>query len=313
MSKLFIKDITAGNLFNSSFILKSMVVRQKKNGGDFLSLSLGDKSGEISAVLWDGVSEAIRTLSEGDYVKVSGKASSYNDNLQITAEYIKKLLEEDIDKADYITITEQDVPVMWEELLGIIKSIKNPHLNKLLLEMFEDDEFRKSFTIAPAATGNHHACKGGLLDHTLSVAKLCEFVADHYPLVDRDLLLTGGILHDYAKTRELTYNGSLGYSDAGRLLGHMVIGSIDLDHRMTELDFPRELSLKLLHMVVSHHGKLEFGSPCKPMIPEAAALHLVDMLDSRIEVFRMAIEKDKNNKGSFTTWNRTLESFIYKK
>lgn len=312
IEKVFVKDLIVDSYVDSPFLIQNFQVKQKKNGEDFLSLQLKDKSGEVGAVMWDGVAEVLNEIATGDYAQVSGKVGLYNEKPQITIMRLKRLEQDQVDESDYVPATGQSVDRMWKQLLEVINSIGNLHLRRLLLEIFEDETTAEKFMRAPAAKGNHHTFLGGLLEHTLSIAKLCEMVANHYSILSRDLLMTGGLLHDYAKIEELTYERQFDYTDEGRLLGHIVMASASLDRRMREQEFPDKLRIQVLHMIISHHGEEQFGSPRKPMTAEAIALHFIDMLDSRMEMVRAALEKEKDLDGTFTSYLRNLERFLYK-
>lgn len=312
IEKVFVKDLIADSYVDSPFLIQSFQVKQKKNGEDFLSLQLKDKSGEVGAVMWDGVAEVVNEIGTGDYVQVSGKVGLYNEKPQITIMRLKRLEPDLVDESDYVPATGKNVDKMWKQLMEVINSIGNLHLRRLLLEIFEDEAVAEQFVRAPAAKGHHHTFLGGLLEHTLSIARLCEMAAEHYAILDRDLLVTGGLLHDYAKIEELTYERQFDYTDEGRLLGHIVIAAASLDRRMREQEFPDKLRVQVLHMIISHHGEEQFGSPRKPMTAEAIALHFIDMLDSRMEMVRAALEREKDLDGSFTSYLHGLDRFLYK-
>jgi 3'-5' exoribonuclease len=310
--KVFVKDLVVDTRLNTTLLLAKLETRQKKNGEEFLSLALQDRTGSVGAVMWDNVAVAQQEVKEGDYVQVVGKISQYNDRLQVTVEYLKRVDPDSVDPGDYLPATGNSIPAMWDAFMAEINNIGNLALRRLILSIFEDGETVARFKRAPAAKGNHHNVIGGLLEHTLSMITLCAKVADHYPAVlDRDLLITGGILHDLAKIDELSYERQFDYTDEGRLLGHIVMGANDLDRRMRDLEFPDRLRIKVLHMIISHHGEEQFGSPRKPMTAEAIALHHIDMIDSRMEMVRAAIA-DAGPEGSFTPFNRALEVYIYK-
>lgn len=310
--KVFAKDLIVDTFIDSPFLLQSVQVRQKKNGEDFMSLVFKDRTGEVPAVMWDNVDEARDEASIGDYVQVTGKVGQFNDRPQLTVQRIKRLAPEAVNEEDFVVASGRDRGEMWKEFMAVVNSVGHLHLRRLLLDIFEDEEIRDSFMRAPAAKGHHHTFLGGLLEHTLSIVGLCEKVAEHYPWLDRDMLVTGGILHDLEKIHELEYERVYEYSDEGKLLGHIVMGAIDLDRRMREQEFPEKLRIKVLHMIISHHGTLEFGSPREPMTAEAMALHFIDMLDSRLEMVRETLENEKDLEGSFTSYHRGLGRSFYK-
>lgn len=310
--KIYIRDLVTDTFVDSQFLLESMQVKKKKNGEDYLSFTLKDKTGEAQGVLWDNVTDAIENLSAGDYVQVTAKVGLYNERIQLTIQRIAPIRSDQVNEKDYIPSSEKDIESLWSDFQDCINGIGHLHLRKLILEIFSDDVFADKFKRAPAAKGFHHTYLGGLLEHTLSIVRLCEMIADHYPHLDRDLLVVGGVIHDLAKVDELSYERNFDYTDEGRLLGHIVMGTIDLDRRMRALDFPELLRIKVLHMLISHHGEEQFGSPRKPMTAEAIALHFIDMIDSRMEMVRFSLENEKDIDSSFTSYNRGLECFLFK-
>jgi 3'-5' exoribonuclease len=310
--KIYVKDLVADTYIDTTFLLKSIQVKQKRNGENFLALVLKDKTGEVQAVMWEGIEQVRDEASSGDYILLTGRVSIYQDRLQVTVQRMKKLDSEQVNEDDYLPATTKDVSTMWDDLIGVINTVGNLALRRLLLDIFDDEEISRKFQRAPAARGNHHTYIGGLLEHTLSVVHLCEMLGDHYDVLDRDLLIAGGLLHDLEKINELNYERNFEYTDEGRLVGHIVMGAIDLDRRMRQHEIPEKLRIRLLHMLVSHHGELEFGSPKVPMTPEALALHYIDMIDSRLEMYRMAVEQSAEMEGSFTAFHRGLERFFYK-
>lgn len=312
MEKVFIKDLLGDSAIDTSFMVNSFAVRQKRNGDDFISLVLKDKTGEIQAVMWDGVKDVVSTLETGSYVWVSGRVGTFNDRKQITVSRIKTIPAKDINEDDYVATSDSDPDQMWSELGNLINSIGHLHLRNLLLDFYQDPAYEEKVKRAPAAMGFHHTFLGGLLEHTLSMLKLAETVAGHYPILNRDLLLTGVFLHDLAKVEELEYVNEFKYSETGKLLGHIVMGTLETDKRMERLDFPKTLRNKVLHMIISHHGEEQFGSPKKPMLPEAIALHYIDMIDSRMEMAREAIEQSSGSEEKFTEWHRGLGVSLYK-
>jgi 3'-5' exoribonuclease len=310
--KIFIKDLVADTFIDSPFLLESLQVKKKKNGEDYLGITLKDKTGEAHGVMWDNVAETLDSVSQGDYVQATAKVSTYNDKIQLTLQRLSPLDAGQVDESDFVPSSEKDLALLWNDFMERVNGIGHLQLRRLILEIFDDDDFASRFRKAPAAKGYHHTYLGGLLEHTLSIVQLCEMIADHYPHLDKDLLVVGGIIHDLAKVNELSYERNFDYTDEGRLLGHIVMGTVDLDGRMRRLEFPDKLRIKVLHMLISHHGEEQYGSPKKPMTPEAIALHFIDMIDSRMEMVRFSLENEKDLEGSFTSYNRGLECFLYK-
>jgi 3'-5' exoribonuclease len=312
MDKVFARDLAADAAVDSPFLVADIQVRQKKNGEDFLTFTLADRTGEVKAVLWEGVEEAQARIAKGDYALVTGKVSLYNEALQVTLYRIRRLDPSEVDPADFIPATERDVEKMWSELTEALALIRDPKLRELVDQLLGDEAVADGLRRSPAAKRHHHVYLGGLLEHTLSLLRLCQVVAAHYPELDRDLLLAGGLLHDIGKISELRYEREFDYSEEGRLVGHIVMAAADLDRRMRGLGFPDKLRAKVLHLVVSHHGEQEFGSPKVPMTLEAVALHYIDMLDSRLAIARDAIAREAGSPDPFTSWNHSLERHFYK-
>jgi 3'-5' exoribonuclease len=264
--------------------------------------------------MWDNVDKVMNTFERDDFVKVKGLPQVFQNKMQLTVHTLMRISDSEVDYADYFPASRRDPGEMWAELQTIIRAVANPHLRALLEAIFADAEIARKFKRAPAAKTIHHAWLGGLLEHVLSLCALCRNVAPQYPSVDPDLLITGAILHDIGKIDELTYERGFGYSDEGQLVGHLVQGLTLIHEKACALpDFPRRVKTLVEHMILSHHGQLEFGSPKVPMFAEALLLHHLDNLDSKMEAVRGAIEKDKLVSGAFTAFVPSLERPILKK
>jgi len=313
MAKLFIKDFVPDEVVTTTLLVRKKELPKKKTGEPYLKVILTDKTGTITAMMWNNPEEAATGFSEEDFVRVKGQVSLYNNRLQLVLHKIERIPEEEIDPLDYLPTTSYDIEEMYGELLSMIKEIKNPHLSKLLSLIFSDDEFVSRFKIAPAAKSMHHAYLGGLLEHTLSVVRLALAVSPLYPMIDRDLLLTGAVLHDLGKVREMRIGSDFNYTDEGRLLGHLMIELLEIERLIANLpDFPEELALQLKHILISHHGNLEFGSPKRPKTLEALILYYLDDLDSKLNAMLGAIN-DTALTGDWSGYNRLLERYIYRK
>jgi 3'-5' exoribonuclease len=312
MEKVFVRDLMVDLDVDSPFLISRIEKRKKRNGEDFLSLVLADRTGEVRAVMWDGVQGVLSEVSQGDYVQVTGHVGEYQDQPQVRVDRLRRLDPSEVDEGEFVAVSSRQVDRMWQELLELVAAVKQPQLRSLLDEMLGDADFAERFRRCPAAKTYHHVFRGGLLEHTLSLVRLCDAVAAHYPLLDRDMLFTGAVLHDVGKVEELRYEREYDYSDEGQLVGHIVMAASALDRKMRDLGFDDALRAQVLHLVVSHHGEEQFGSPRKPMTPEAIALHYLDMLDSRIEMARKALEDDAESEGSFTSWVRSLERRLFK-
>jgi len=314
MKSIFVNGLVPNEPVTSLFLVTNKEIRQKKTGEPYLSLLLADRTGEIEAKMWDNVAEVMNTFDRDDFVKVKGLAQPYQNRTQFTVHKLRRLEEHEIATTDYFPCSKRDPEEMFAELRTIIDSLSNPHLQALLNAIFADDRTARLFKRAPAAKTIHHAYLGGLLEHVLSLCALCRMMAAHYPGVDLDLLLTAAILHDIGKIEELNYERSFSYSTPGQLLGHIVMGVQLIGENLRKVpDFPPKLRLLLEHMIISHHGELEFGSPKVPVFLEALLFHHLDNLDSKMEAMRVCVERDKNPEAEFTGWISALERVVLKK
>jgi len=314
MKSPYVKELEPEKVITSSFLVCSKEIRQKKTGDPYLSLLLGDRSGELDAKMFDNVADVLEAFERDDFVKVKGLVQIFHNRPQLTIHKIRRLDDSEVDFADYFPSTKRDVEEMWRELLGFVGQIVNPHLHKLLTALLEDGEIARRYRTAPAAKQIHHAFLGGLLEHVLSLCHLARTVAAHYPVIDGDLLLAGVILHDLGKIYELNYERGFSYSDEGQLLGHMLIAIRLVSDKLQQIpDFPPRLRSLVEHMIISHHGQLDFGSPKVPMFPEAMLLHYLDDLDSKMECMRHLLEADRQVDGCFTSYSPSLERMVLKK
>jgi 3'-5' exoribonuclease len=291
----------------SLFVVAAKQVKSKKNGELYLSITLADRSGQLQANMWDNVAEALDAFEQDDFVKVKGMVHKYNGRWQLTMHKVRKLGEQEIDYADYIAKTTKDIEQLWRTLGEFVESFENPWLKALVKDFMSDDAIATAYKNAPAAKTLHHAFVGGLLDHVVSLFTVCDLVARNYPQVNRDLLLTGAFLHDIGKIHELAYQRSISYTTKGQLLGHMIIELEMLHERIARLPgFPDELKILIEHMIISHHGQYEFGSPKLPMFPEALMLHYLDDLDSKMESMRAQFAREAELDSAWTSYNPSL-------
>ncbi len=312
LKKTFVNAINAGQAIDDIFIVLDKQIAFKKDGDPYLTLSLVDRSGEIKAVAWDNVEAISQSFVAGDYVRIKGNAAEYRGVLQLVAQHIKRLDPDKIDARDFLPTTERDVDQMLGRLIQISQTVEHEHLSRLLSAFFEDEAFVDSFKTAPAAKKMHHAYLGGLLEHTLSIALLVQAIGDHYKGIDKDLLLTGGILHDIGKVHEFSYQTHIDYSDAGRLLNHIVIGVEMLERKIAAInDFPEDIALVLKHMIVSHHGTRDFGSPEPPKTLEAIILNYLDELDAKVTAVRTFMEAE-DPEATWTSYHRVLDRFFFR-
>ncbi len=314
MKSQYIGDLQPNQQVNGVFLVQAKEVRQKKSGEPYLSLQLADKSGDVEAKMWDNVAETMDTFDRDDFVIVKGVTQVYQNRLQITVHRILPADQREIDFADFFPASQRNADEMLAELRGVITSIKDDDIRALLESVFADEMVAAKFKTAPAAKAIHHAWLGGLIEHVLSLCRLAEFAAAHYKNVDRDLLLAGVILHDIGKIDELNYERGFSYSDDGQLLGHIHIAILLLAEHFRKFPaFPPKKRKLIEHMILSHHGELEFGSPKVPLFAEALLLHHLDNLDSKMECMRNAVEKDNYVEGSWTAYSAALDRSVLKK
>jgi len=313
MKDFYIADAAKfeNGVVTSIFAVSAKQVRPKKTGEPFLQLTLADRSGQIEAKMWDNVPETMGTFEAGDCVKVIAEVNKYNGRFQLVIRKLRKTTEGEADPADFLPATTRDVDEMWAAVRGKVASFTEPHLRALVDSFLDDAAIAEELRKAPAAKTLHHAWIGGLLEHILSLMELADRVAPHYPQVNRDLLLTGVTLHDIGKIRELTYGNSFGYSLEGQLLGHITIGLGMLHEKIAlQPQFPPSLRMLVEHMILSHHGQYEFGSPKLPMIPEAMMLHMLDDLDAKMQVMQAEFARHQtagNDGARMTEWVRAME------
>ncbi len=314
MKSPYIDSLVPNEVVTAQFLILTKEIRQKKTGEAYLTLHLADRTGELEAKMWDNVAEVMDTFDRDDFVKVKGLMQLYQNRSQFTIHRLRRLEDHEVDLADYFPCTARDAEEMFAELQGIIAGLSNAHLRELLESVFSDSRLASLYRMAPAAKSIHHACRGGLLEHVLSLCVLARLAAAHYPEVDLDLLLTGAILHDIGKVEELSYARSFNYSAEGQLLGHIVLGLRLLASRFDRLpNFPARLRTLVEHMIISHHGELEFGSPKMPIFAEALLLHHLDNLDSKMNAMRSALKRDRLPEGEFTGYVPSLERVLLKK
>ncbi len=296
MKDIYIADLAAyeeGKPFDGFFLVLAKQQRTTKTNKPYLTLLLGDKTGQIEARIWEpGDSRIAKEFDRGDVIKVRGAASRFDDRLQMKVDQLRLALPLEIDRTDLLPSTSFSIDELWGRLQETVASFTNPHLKQLIEAILADPAIAAAYREAPAARQLHHAWLGGLLEHVVSLLGLAERVAAHYPLLDRDLLLTGVILHDVGKTRELSWAIGFDYTVEGILLGHIQMGIEMVEKTIAELpEFPPRLKTLVVHMILSHHGKLEFGSPKLPMIPEALALNFVDDFDAKMQAVMSEFEK----------------------
>ena len=309
MKEFFISECSQqeNKIVTSSFVVASKQVKAKKNGEPYLALILADRSGQIEAKMWDNVEEFLDVFEQDDFLKVKGLINRYKNRFQLTIHKLRRMEEAEIDFADYLPKTTKDIGELWRTLTEFVATFQNPHLKSLVELFMADAEIAERYRNAPAAKTLHHAYIGGLLDHVVSLFRSCHLMCQNYPQINRDLLLTGAFLHDIGKIQELTYNRAFSYTTRGQLLGHMIIELEMLQAKVAKLpDFPAELKTLLEHLIISHHGQYDFGSPKLPMFPEALMLHYLDDLDSKMEAMRAHFQRDAEMEGPWSSYNPSL-------
>ena len=309
MKEHYVKDLRPNDKVMSFFLVHSKEVRYKKTSGEpYLALQLSDHSGRIEAKMWDNVEPVKDAFDRDDFVKVKAAVQLYRDQPQLIVQKIRKAADSEVDLGDFVPHTDRGIDEMWEQMRGTVESFSDPHLKALVLAFLDDPEIAEKFRVAPAAKTLHHAKVGGLLEHVCSLMNLARLVASNYDYLNVDLIQTGVVLHDIGKIYELTYDRSFGYSSEGQLLGHITICMQMIDRKAQGIeDFPPKLKRLVEHLVLSHHGRYEFGSPKLPMFPEALALSYIDDLDSKLESMRASIAADKSGDPVWTRYNPSLE------
>jgi len=312
-SMRYIEGFKEGGRVSDIYLCKHKQSAVTKNGKSYINLVLQDKSGTIDAKIWDPNSQGIEDFDSMDYVEVMGDVTSFQSSLQLNVKRVRKVEEGMYEPGDYLPVSGKNVEDMYQELLGYVKMIKNEYLYKLVSSYFmEDLDFVKKFKFHSAAKTVHHGFVGGLLEHTLSVVKMCDYFAKTYPILNRDLLLTAAIFHDSGKIYELSTFPENDYTDAGQLLGHIMIGLELVGDRIREIDgFPMKLANELKHCIISHHGELEYGSPKKPALAEAVALSLADNADAKMQTMTEIFKAAGENFG-WLGYNRLFESNLRK-
>ena len=318
MKDFFVSDAPAheNGVVVSYFALSSLQLRDRKQGGKYLALTLSDRTGQMEARMWEDFAESLQLCAEGCYVKVQGQISKYQGKYQITLTKLRPAADSEVETADYLPTTDKDIDAMWAALRSYVDSFRNEDLKRLLNAFVDDPEISAAYRSAPAAKMLHHAWIGGLLEHVVALLDVCNAVAQFYPEVNRDLLLAGAILHDIGKTRELSWSTSFSYTTEGQLIGHITIAMGMLRDKVNQVvaatgkPFPDKLRVLVEHMILSHHGKYEFGSPKLPMTPEAILLSALDDLEAKMQNMRGEFARSLANgrKGNEPTeWVRSME------
>jgi 3'-5' exoribonuclease len=318
MARRFINTLSDGETIEEVFLLTDKQLRANRNAALYLLIELRDKTGAISARMWNVAEEAVAHINAGDYVHVKGKVQLYQGALQMIVSHVQPVPAERLDPTDFVKQSQRDVGQLTARLREILQSINEPHLRALVDCFLIDEPLMTAFTTAPAGMKAHHAFQGGLVEHVVNMLEIGNRIADLLAGVDRNLLLAGIFLHDLGKVRELNFASGCTYTDEGQLIGHLVIAVEMLSAKIAQAEklmgepFPPETALRLKHLILSHHGTYEFGSPKLPMTPEAIAVHYIDNLDAKVHEFSRDIADDPNQLTSFTPFNARLDRKLFK-
>jgi 3'-5' exoribonuclease len=313
VKKIFVEQIRERDWIDSPFLVRDKIMAMAKNGKPYMTLKLVDRTGEVEGRLWDRVDEFSERFSKNDFIRVQGKSSVYLGKMQLVVQDLARLADDDVELADYLPVATRSTEELVAELRVRVDSLADPHLRGLLEAFLADAVFLQRYATAPAAKTMHHVYLGGLLEHSLAVADLADDVSRRYPGVQRDLLVVGALLHDIGKVDELCYERSFDYTDEGKLIGHIVMGVEMVEEKVRQMtEFPRGLATLVKHLLLSHHGQYEFGSPKRPKTLEAVILHFLDDLDSKINGVRSHIERDPDNGSSWTSYHRLYDRYFFK-
>lgn len=308
----YIETLREGERVNEIYLCKNKQIAMTKNGKPYESLVLQDKTGTLDAKIWEPGSVGIDDYEKLDYINVYGDVTSFQGALQLNVKRVRRVQPGEYDPRDYLPVSEYDVDKMYQELTGYINQMTNPYLKKLTASFFiEDEDFAKRFQFHSAAKSVHHGFVGGLLEHTLGVTRTCVYYAKAYPMLRADLLVAAALFHDIGKLDELSTFPENDYTDEGQLLGHIMIGAMQVQQRIETIpDFPKKLANELIHCILAHHGELEFGSPKKPALAEAVALSFADNMDAKMETMREAFSKVPEGNTDWLGFNRLFDSNI---
>jgi 3'-5' exoribonuclease len=316
----YIKELGPGERIEDQvFLIASKDLRQTSNGSLYIHVVLADRTGQLLARIWQATDAQFQQIPEGGFLRIKGRTESYKGALQFIIEGMRPIETSSVDLGDFLPATDKDVDAMWARVKDILRTIRSRDLLMLLKQFVDDEEIVARFKRAPAAMQLHHAFIGGLLEHTLNVLELALVVIPRYPDVSLDLVLAGVFLHDIGKTAELAYDTSFRYTDGGQLVGHIVQAALWIEQKCKDVEkatgkpFPEDMKLALQHIIVSHHGQYEFGSPKLPATPEAIAVHYLDNLDAKLYSFLHEIKQADNADSNFTDYVRSLETKVYKK
>lgn len=311
MEKQTVRNLRDKDNVDSPFLVKNKTVGVGKNGRAFMGLQLGDSTGAIDARVWDRVDELSQEFEVGDIIKVKGLVQLFQNRKQLIVHKLERIDTATVNFEDFIPSTDKNSEDMFVELLQLVRTMKNDFLRQLILDTLEDPEIKPLILKAPAAKSIHHAWLGGLLEHILSICKIMDFMGSHYPFLNRDLLLFGGIFHDIGKIWELSYDNGISYTDRGRLIGHMQIACELIDKKSSRiLGFTDELRDICKHIILSHHGRLEYGSPKRPKFMEAMVVAMIDDFDSKVATVKSIVESERDSGEKWSRYNEMFDRYF---
>lgn len=311
MEKQTVRNLRDKDNVDSPFLVKNKTVGVGKNGRAFMGLQLGDSTGAIDARVWDRVDELSQEFEVGDIIKVKGLVQLFQNRKQLIVHKLERIDTATVNFEDFIPSTDKNSEDMFVELLQLVRTMKNDFMRQLILDTLEDPEIKPLILKAPAAKSIHHAWLGGLLEHILSICKIMDFMGSHYPFLNRDLLLFGGIFHDIGKIWELSYDNGISYTDRGRLIGHMQIACELIDKKSSRiLGFTDELRDICKHIILSHHGRLEYGSPKRPKFMEAMVVAMIDDFDSKVATVKSIVESERDSGEKWSRYNEMFDRYF---
>ncbi len=310
--QLFIRNVQPGELVHSSFLVRHKETMISRNGKPYLALQLADKTGAIDTRVWENAEKLGAEFAEGDVVAVLGKPHLFQNRLQLVVDHIAKIPADEVDLSNYLPVSDANLEETWTKLVTIFEKMQNPFVREISLKLLQDPEIAARYKICPAAKTIHHAFLGGLLVHSLQLIHLVDAILPFYEDIDRDVLVFGCAFHDFGKIFELSFDGGFGYTDEGRLVGHIAIATALLDRKMREIPgFPQALEFHLKHLILSHHGRLDYGSPKRPATIEAQILHHLDDMDSKINSIQTFMKAERNT-SRWTGHHRAYDQYYYK-
>jgi 3'-5' exoribonuclease len=308
-----ISTLKEGDWVDETFLVTAKQIMIAKNGGMYLSVKLADKTGEVDGKLWDNAEEVAGRFEREDFIRVKGVAANYQGMMQVKMKTVERMDDSKVDLANFLETSPRNIDEMVKDLSAVAAGVKNKHLNQLMNSFLADKSFMDAFRRAPAAKALHHNYLGGLLEHVVELLSLARDVAKHFPGIDTDLLAVGAFLHDIGKVRELSVRKSIEYTTEGRLLGHISLGYEMLAEKIKGISgFPDELTMLLKHIMLSHHGEYEFGSPKRPKIQEAIIINYLDDLAAKISNFRSTLKKENVDAGEWTYYSKMHDRYLYR-